>query len=99
MRKISKHAFLYLLITSGIWAFLLVVTTSYNRLSPERIEPANLTVKANDAYLTILDRTIIIDTKVLSPEREYYFWGYLGVSDEIRWISLLGQLGTVPWKK
>ena len=33
---------MYILITSGIWGVLNVYSTSYNKLSPEKIKPVSL---------------------------------------------------------
>ena len=86
-----KVMFLYLLATSGLWAFISVISNSYNRLSAEKVETVNLTVAADDAYLTILNNTYTIDTTLVKPKDKYSYAVFLALPDEAQWLHLIKE--------
>lgn len=80
---------MYILITSGIWGVLNVYSTSYNKLSPEKIKPVSLKINSQEAELDILEKSYNIDISKLHSESKIYYAMYLLSCDEARWTSLL----------
>lgn len=93
MRKNKKAAvkiiFLYLLLTTGLWMFLLAYSNSYNKLTTEKISPASLDLSEKRAEMRILDYSCTLDISKLHPESKLYFVLYLTVPDEVRLMSVL----------
>lgn len=81
--------FLYLLITSGIWAFLVSYTNSYNKLSTQRLLPASAVIKSEQLYLSAADKTVTIDISAFKEKNKFYYQCYLLEPDEIKLTSLI----------
>lgn len=97
MRKKKKKAvvrviFIYLLLTTGIWMFLMSYSNSYNRLSTEKISPASLNLNEETAEMKILEHTFTMDITKILPESKLYYILYLLAPDELRFMSVLISL-------
>lgn len=82
-----KVIFLYLLVTTGLWMFLLAYSNSYNRLTTEKISPASLDLSEKRAEMSILDYSCSFDITKLLPESKFYYVLYMTVPDEVRLMS------------
>lgn len=83
-RTAVRAVFLYVLLTCGLWMFLNCCSNSYNRLSGDKIEPAELDVTGNMAFIGILEHEISLDLTAVSPESRVYCAAFLLAPDEIR---------------
>lgn len=92
-----RAIFLYMLMTFGLWMFLNSYTNSYNKLSGEKISPAELDVHGDMAYIEVIDHEINLDLSAIAPESRLYCGAYLLSPDELRLtcylISLCNRLG------
>lgn len=88
MRKVNKTAvraiFVYIVLTVGLQMFLYAYANSYNKLTDDKITPANLIINDERAELKILDRSYTFSFDKISPENKAYFIAYLFTPDELR---------------
>lgn len=95
-RKNKKSAvragFTYLLLTAGLWMFIMSYSNSYNRLSAEKITPASITLTEGSAEMSVLDRSFLLDLSGFLPESKLYSALYLLVPDEVKMIASLISL-------
>lgn len=91
--KNKKTAFmavlLYILITSGIWGILTACACSFNRLSPEKIKPASVSLCGDSAEISVLDKSVHLDIKKLKADSKLYYAVYLLSADETRLSALI----------
>ena len=91
-KTVVKAVFSYLLLTTGIWMFLLSYSNSYNRLTTEKISPASLNLTAESAEMKILEHTFVFDIEKFLPESKLYYVLYLIAPDEVRLIALTNKI-------
>ncbi len=83
-KSVVKAVFIYLLLTTGIWTFMMSYSNSYNRLTTEKISPASLVVSGDKAEVKILKRTFSLNLEKIMPESKLYFLLYMISPDELR---------------
>lgn len=95
-RKNKKSAvragFAYLLLTTGLWMFIMSYSNSYNRLSAEKIAPASITLTEGSAEMSVLEHSFLLDLSGFLPESKLYCGLYILAPDELRSISALAAL-------
>ncbi|MDE5764343.1 MAG: hypothetical protein K2N49_01220 [Ruminococcus sp.] len=74
----------YIIVTVGLLMFLYAYTNSYNKMNPEKIVPAMLTVSAEKAEFEIIGREIEFDLEFFKPESKLFLVLYLMSDIEIR---------------
>ena len=77
--------FSYLLMTTGMFMFLLVYSNSYNKLSSEHISPASVTVTGSSINLSVAGIDIESDISAFMPDSRLYYIMYLVSPDKLRW--------------
>lgn len=83
----------YLVLTTGIWTFLLAYCNSYNSFTTEKIKPANIVINGNTASTEITGRSFSIDIGAFMPESRLYYFIYFLAPDEIRFWGSIGFFG------
>lgn len=98
-RKNKKTAvtaiFAYLLLTTGLWMFIMSYSNSYNKLSTEKITPASITLTEGSAEMSVLEHSFLLDLACFLPESKLYCGLYIIAPDEFRAGSSLVML---PYK-
>lgn len=87
-----RAGFSYLLLTTGLWMFIMSYSNSYNRLSSEKIAPASITLTESSAEMTVLKRSFSMDLSGFLPESKLYCGLYILAPDEMRILSSLISL-------
>jgi len=80
---------LYLILTTGLWMFLMSYSNSYNKLTTEKISPASIVVNKEKVEMTILEKKYEFDIDGIMPESKLYYGLYLAAPDELRLAELL----------
>lgn len=75
---------IYLVLTVGFWMFLYSYANSYNRLTDEKIVPAEFTVDENGADLHIAGKKFHFNSDIISSDSKKYFISYILAPVEIR---------------
>lgn len=91
-KALVKAIFLYLLLTTGVWTFLLAYTNSRNRYTSEKTSPAAIVLTEDTAKVSLLEHTVTLETGIFLPESRIYFTGYMLAPDEARLGALLISL-------
>lgn len=87
-----RAGFAYLLLTTGLWMFIMSYSNSYNRLSTEKITPASITLTEDSAEMSVLEYSVWLDLSVFLPDSKLYGALYMLSPDEIKIISPLISL-------
>lgn len=95
-RKKKKTAvrfiLMYVVLTAGLWMFMLSYTNSYNKLTTEKISPAALVLKSETAEMTILEKKYSFSIVSIMPESRLYYILYLSAPEEVRTYLFLISL-------
>ena len=83
-RVLFRTVFSYILITTGIYMFLLSYSNSYNRLTTEKIAPASLNITGSGAELKIIGHKLTFGIDKLMPDSKIYYVLYILTPDELR---------------
>ncbi len=87
-----KAGFVYILLTTGLWMFIMSYSNSYNKLSAEKITPASITLTESIAEMTVLENSLTLDLSGFLPKSKLYSVLYLIVPDEVKMIASLISL-------
>lgn len=93
-RKITALIFIYLLLTTLLWAFSVSYSNSYNRMNEKKITPAGITIKNEKFTVNMLHSEFSVDIKLAAPESRLYYFSYFLSSDSMR-VSQAVLINTV----
>ena len=88
-RTAVRVIFIYLLLTTALWAFLYSCSNSYNHISDEKISPVGVVINGETAKLSLLEHEIKFRLDDISPQNEIYFPLYMFSPDELRMAVLI----------
>lgn len=77
---------MYLIVTTGLWMFLIVYTNSRNKLTAEHIKPISVKVVGDTLDVSVCGASASRSISGLMPESKLYFALYLVTPEELRWL-------------
>lgn len=83
-KTVVKAVFMYVLLTTGLWMFIMSYSNSYNKLTTEKISPASLNLNGETAEMSILRHTFSFDIAGIMPRSKLYYVLYMTAPDEMR---------------
>lgn len=88
-RVILKAVFMYILVTSLLWIFLVSYSNSYNRINAKKISPASITINNNELTINILHDEFKANFDFILPDSKFYYILYFISSDSMRFAENL----------
>lgn len=91
-KSVIKASFIYLLLTTGLWMFILSYSNSHNKLSSEKIASVSITLNESYAEMSLLENRYCLNLSGFVPDSKIYHILYICSSDEVRFLSSLISL-------